>query len=195
MMSNPHEKLTVLSSGGDSMLEDNIALENFEALLDHIMIAHPVVVVDLSGASNLLKHIVLARAHETILVTTPTLPAVRASRTLIQEIKEIRGGNTGNLDLVLNQQGFAGKSELTKVQIEEGLERKLSAVLPFVPEALVHQEAEGKKLSDTREGAAISAELLPILRRLLNLTTEDDVKAAESKKGGLGGLFRKTKAK
>jgi pilus assembly protein CpaE len=196
MVHSASDKLSVLSSGGDTMLEENASPENYEALLDYLMVAHPVVVADLSAASPTLKHIALSRANEIMLVTAPTLPSVRAARSLIQEIRDVRGGSDAGIDVILNMQGFAPRSEVPKNQIEQGLGRKLSAALPFDPELFVQSEAEGKKISSVRNGGAIAAQLLPIARRFTGLAAEAaNADSGEGKKGALGGILGKLRSK
>lgn len=83
MLFQANDKLHVLSSGGDVMLEDLVDAAGYEALIDKMMMTYPVVVVDLSNSPTALQRVVLSRAHEIGLVTTPLLPSLRAARTLI----------------------------------------------------------------------------------------------------------------
>lgn len=191
------ERLFVLSSGGDVMLDDSVDAGSYEALLDYLMAIYPVVILDLSGATAELKRTALTKAHEILLVTTPTLPSVRAARTLIQEIKELRGNNDGNLDVLVNMQGFAPKHEVSKNQIEEGLERKPAAVIPFDPALFVKAESEGRKLTEAKPGAAIMDQILPLVTGILSLPGADAGGEAGSaaKKGGLSGILTKLKTK
>ncbi|MBU0859427.1 MAG: type II secretion protein ATPase, partial [Alphaproteobacteria bacterium] len=196
MMFKASERLTVLSSGGDVMLEDHVQPEHFEYFLDYIMATYPVVIVDLSGASAGLKNTVLRRAHEILLVTVPTLPSVRASRTLIQEIRDLRGGGDAGLDLIINMQGLAPKHEVSKAQIEEGLERKASAVIVYDPALFLSTESGAKRLTADKAGATIVDALLPLARKVLSGVLHDSgANDDDGKKGGLGGLIGKLKGK
>jgi pilus assembly protein CpaE len=194
MMFKAGDRLTVLSSGGDVMLEDRVQPEHYEYFLDHIMTTWPVVLVDLSGATPALKNVVLRRAHEIMLVTAPTLPSVRASRTLLQEIRDLRGGADSDVDIIINMQGLAPKHEVSRAQIEEGLERKAGAIIEFDSALFISTESAAKKLGAEKSGASIVAKLLPLARRVLNIggdaANEDD-----EKKGGLGNILSKLKAK
>lgn len=189
------DRLTVLSSGGDVMLEDNVAPENYEYFLDHVMTTWPVVMVDLSGATPALKNVVLRRAHEIMLVTAPTLPSVRASRTLLHEIRHLRGGSDEGVDLIVNMQGLAPKHEVSRSQIEEGLERHVSAVIEFDPALFVSTESHAKKLGADKAGSAILDRLLPILRRVLHVGAVEAVNDDDGKKGGIGNILNKLKTK
>ncbi len=201
MLFSPGERLTVLSSGGDVMLEDLVQPDGFEALLDRMMSKYPVVVVDLSGGSAALKRTTLVRAHEILLITTPTLPSIRATRTLIHEIKQLRGGHDDAIDVILNMVGLAPKSEVPKKQIEEGLERKAAASVPFDPGLFIRIESEARKLGEDKSGSDIVEKLLPLARKVLAGTGSESSSAMSEDKGdnkkggGIGNLFSKLKAR
>ena len=194
MIHNAGDKLSVLSSGGDAMLDGPVEPAHYESLLDHVMATYPVVLADLSGASSGLKRTVLSRAHRILLLTTPALPAVRAARTLIQEIKDIRGNSDEGIDVVLNMQGYAAKHEVGKNQIEQGLDRKLGAVLPFDPALFAAIETEGRKLHADKDGEAVTAQLMPLILRSLSASPEEEHDAGD-KKAVLSGLLTRFKKK
>jgi pilus assembly protein CpaE len=197
MMFQASEKLTVLSTGGDVMLEDIVDPAGFEGLLDFLMVTYPVVIVDLSAAPAGLKRTTLARAHEILLVTIPTLPSVRASRTLMQEIKDVRGGSGESVDIIVNMIGMAPKVEVAKAQIEEGLDCKVSAVIPFDPGLFISVESEARKMTEDKTGRTIADSILPIARKVLADAGGDTAgtEIAEDKKGGLTQFLTKLKAK
>jgi pilus assembly protein CpaE len=197
MMFTPTEKLTVLSSGGDVMLEDIVQPEGYEALLNHIMTTYPVVVADLSGSPAALRRAVLTRAHEIVIVTTPVLTAIRAARTLLQEIKQMRGANDTAVDIVINMAGLAPKVEVPKAQIEEGLDRKVAGTIDFSPDLFVRNESEGRKLIDDKEGAEAVEILLKLARKVVSVADSAAATSPESteSKSGLGRIMSKLKAK
>lgn len=196
MIHSASDKLSVLSSGGDVMLDETVSGDEYEALIDFLMARYPVVIVDLSGSSAALKRTVLTRAHEIMLITTPVLPCIRASRTLIQEISELRGGTSDAIDLVLNMQGYALKHEVPKSQIEEGLDRKIDASIPFDSGLFVRTESEARKLDETKTGSENVDKLLPLIKKVLTLSgTETAVENTDKDSKGLGGFFSKLKAK
>lgn len=193
MMFKASERLTVLSSGGDVMLDDVVAPEHFEYFLDHIMMTYPVVLVDLSGAPARVKSAVLRKAHEILVVTTPTLPAVRAARTLLHEIRDLRGGADDNIDVIINMHNLAPKHEVPKAQIEDGLERKVGAVIEFDPGLFVSTESAARKLTADKAGAAIVDAMLPLARKVLAIAgTPENVQEDDGRKG-IGGLLSKLK--
>ncbi len=127
------DKLTLLASGADSMLDPSVTGIQYEAILDNFMVKYPVVFVDLSGASADLKKTVISRAHQTVIVTTPTVTSLRFCRSLIKELSEIRGGEADDVSLVINMTGISKANEVDSDAITEALEFKPSLSLPYLP--------------------------------------------------------------
>lgn len=164
MLHEADARLSVLATGGDVMLENTVLPEQLEALLDMVMARFPVVVSDVSQSSEALQKIVLNRASKIILVSTATLPALRLARTLLHEIKEIRGGDADDIQLLINMQGLAAKNEVSKADIEAAMEMDVAAFVPFEPAVFLGNESESKKLTEDKDGRAIIEEnLLPLI--------------------------------
>ena len=195
MIYQASEKLFVLSSGGDVMLDDNASPDHYEKLLDYLMAIYPIVIVDLSQSSAALRRVVLKKSHKILLLTVPTLPSVRATRTLLQEIKDLRGGNNDAADVIVNMQGYSSKNEVSKAQIEQGLDRRIATVLPFVADTFAGAESQSKKMQSDKEGVGIADKLLKAVRNVLSGTGSDVVRDDDDKKSGIGGLLTKLKAK
>lgn len=196
MIHQASDKLFVLSSGGDVMLEDNVAPENYETLLDYLMGIYPVVIVDLSQSSAALRRVVLTKSHKIMLMTVPTLPSVRAARTLLQEIKDLRGGSDSAAEIVVNMQGFSAKNEVSKSQIEQGLEHRVTAILPFDADLFASFESNTRKLSQDKDGSTIAERLMKALKSVLGDVGGESQKDDDDKKaGGIGNLLTKLKAK
>lgn len=181
MFFQANDKLTVLSSGADPLLESSVKAQQYEDLIDLMMTSYPVVLVDLSGAIPSLKRTVIARAHEIVMVTTPTVASLRSARTLMQEIKLLHGGETSNVDLVLNMAGLAASKEVSKKDISIALEYTPSVTIPFDPKLFIGTESEGKKITSQKTGANLVDKLLPVAQRVLSGSA--DFKPAS--KGGL----------
>lgn len=195
MIHQASDKLFVLSSGGDVMLEDNASADHYEKLLDYLMAIYPIVIVDLSQSGAALRRVALKKSHKILLLTVPTLPSVRATRTLLQEIKDLRGGNNDAVDVIVNMQGYSTKNEVSKTQIEQGLDRRIAAILPFVADTFAAAESQSKKMQQDKEGASITDKLLKIVRGALGNTGSDTARDDDDKKSGIGGLLTKLKAK
>lgn len=121
MLYQPNERLSVLASGSESLFDTNIHAQQYEELIDMAMTSYPLVLVDLSASVPALKRTVINRAHEIVLITQPTLSSLRATRTLMQEIKALHSGHLENVDLVVNMQGMAPGKEIPKADITAAL--------------------------------------------------------------------------
>lgn len=193
MIHTASDTLSILSSGGDVMLDDSVDASGYEKLLDFLLVSNPVVLVDLSSASASLKRLVIHRANQIFLVTSPLLPSVRASRTLLQELKELRGGDDTNIDVLLNMQGIDTKYEVPKKQIEEGLGREIKITIPYNPSCFVKVESEAKKLHEDKTGKAYADLLLSAVRNVVAKKSTEGAKNASAgdAKEGLGKFLQK----
>ena len=197
MLHQPTEKLSVLATGGDPMLEANIKPEQIEKLIDMLMLKYPVVFADLSQSSENLQRAVLSRANLTLIVSTPTLPSLRLARTLIQEISDLRGGEHDTVRLLINMQGIAAGQEVTKNDIQKAMGFDVSAFIEYDPKTFIANEAESKLLTkDPTANGIIRSTLLPIIKNMLAVSAANDALEDEkSESGFLDGLLGKLKKK
>jgi pilus assembly protein CpaE len=194
MLFRANENLTVVAGGSDGMLDGSLSGEQYERMLDQLMVKFPVVLVDLSCAENTLRRAVLARSNQIVLVTVPTVTSLRFARALIKEISDIRGGDKGDVTLVVNQQGLSKAHEVPNRDIEDALEFKVSAVLPHMPALFMGSETDSRKIITDREGSSLLKNtILPLFKQILSGGPKED---DNSKKSGiLGGFLTKGKSK
>lgn len=196
MFLKKNNKLTVLGSGGDVMLEDTVDADKYETLLSHLMVTYPVVIVDLSQSPSALKKTVLSRAHKILVVTTPLLASVRSARSLAQEIKTLRGGDDKHLNVIVNMQGIAAKYEVPKKQVEQGLNKAPAATIAYDQDLFVGTESRGKKITEEKAADKIISSLLHSLSDVLQgAAKETRASTDQAKSGGLGGFISKLKSK
>lgn len=168
MVYKVNDKLSVLSSGAESMLEPSVHAQQYEELLDMVMGSYPVVIVDLSNSIPSLKKIVLERAHQVFVVTTPNLASLRATRALVQEINSLHGGETSKVELIVNMEGALTSKEISKKDIESALDFKPSAVVSFDPKLFFAAENEGKKISNDQSGNNIIDMLMALTKSVVS---------------------------
>jgi pilus assembly protein CpaE len=184
MLFKGSDKLSVLASGSDAMLGAAITDSQMESLIDTMMIKYPVVIIDLSQSTPEVVRAMASRASQMVVVSTPTLPSLRLARSLIHEMKDLRGKDDKNIELIVNMQGMAPANEVPKKDIEHAMELKVSTIIPFAPKAFMGSESQGKKLSDDKDGKNIvRSVLLPVLQKVL------DGDMAEESAGAGGGFF------
>jgi pilus assembly protein CpaE len=187
------EKLSILATGAEALLDVAPTIAQFEEVLTHGMGSYPVVIVDLSGAIPSVKKAVLARAHETVVVTTPSLSALRTARTLAQEIKNLHGGFANNIHLLVNMAGVAQGKDVSSGDIKSALDMEPAAILPFDPKVFYAAENEGRKIGSDKAGQDVIARLLPLLQKLVS--KEAPVSDAGKEDGLIGSLLGRIKVK
>ena len=187
---------SVLASGSDAMLEAPIEPEQFEQLLNMLMATYPVVIVDLSHGAENLANSVIAKASQVIVVSSPTLPSLRLARSLVQEIKEHRDGSDTGIEMIINMQGIAGKSEISKKDAEQAMEFKISSMIAFDPSLFYGLESQGKKITGDQRGADLVRRIiLPLVQKVVTASVDDGASEVKEKSGLLGGLLGKGKSK
>ncbi|MDD3020469.1 MAG: type II secretion protein ATPase [Alphaproteobacteria bacterium] len=197
MVVNIDEHLSVLATGAESILDGTVTPEQFEGVLNKLMVTFPTVIVDLSLAPVSLVSSVLGRAHEVVVVSTPTLPSLRSARSLIQEVKTLRGGAEQGIHLVLNQKGAAHGLEVSEEDVETALKFAPQLVMAWLPKVFSGAESAGKPLYDF----AGAKEIWPHLRKFLieglklpnGSSSPSDGSGTPAK--GLGSFFEKLKNK
>ena len=185
------EQLSLLVCGGEPLLTDTPDADSFEGLVNRVMQKYPVVVVDLSGAAPSVRKRMIARASHNIIVTTGLLPSLRNCRTLLNEVKHLRG-NLQETKVVLNMQGAAATEEISPKDISTALEAEIAAVIPFTPKLFGGAEAAGKPLAQNR-GADSIVKALTSIAEISSGTVAKD--APETKKDGGSLSFLKSLGK
>ena len=185
MLHSASEKLDVLASGENDAFYRPITPPQLEKLHDMLMARYPFVVTDLSDATVGIKKVILNKAHQIVVVSIPTIPALRQARGLLTEIAKIRGGDKTGLELLINMQGMTGGSEMSRKDIAEAVGAEVSACIPFAPKIFIGTESEGKRLIDDKDGAKIvREELLPLI---------GDTPEEEQQESFLNGLVKSLK--
>ena len=193
MLFKASDKLSVLASGGDVMMEQPLEPEHLEKLIDMLMVKYPVLIADLSNSAPNLVRTVMARAHQIVVVSTPNLGSLRLARSLIHEIKDLRGGKDDGIDMVINMQGMAPANEVSKSDIEAAMEFKISTIIPFAAKSFMGMESQSKKLSADKDGDLIvTTHVLPVVQKSLSVQAPVAVEAAGDE-GFIGGLLKKLK--
>ena len=194
MIQQLDEKLSVLATGADAMLDPSISGEQVESILDNMMVKYPVVLVDLSCSPASVRKAVLSRATQVVTVSEPTVTSLRFCRTLLKEISDVRGGKSDAVSLLINKTGMAKAFEMGKADIEDALEFNVSATIDNLPTVFLKHESEIFDVVTDKDGAAVLGGLLPILNKKLS-GGEGDASKDDKNSGLLGGFLNKLSAK
>jgi pilus assembly protein CpaE len=135
------EKLSILSSGNEAILDCPATLTDYENMINLLLQSWPYVVVDLSGAESEITKRILGRATHIFVVTSPILSSLRQCRTLLQELRTLKGGNS-NIHLLMNQQGQYPKQEVNAKDIATALEQDAFCIIAHDAKVFIEQEHE-----------------------------------------------------
>lgn len=161
IMQDVTEHLQAMTFGAEPLLTDTPGPDAIEVLINRVMQKHPVVVVDLSGAAPSVQKRLLSLASGVVVVTTPLLPALRNARTLMAELKNLRGG-LKEVRLIINMQGIAGAEEVPQKDIDALLDMEAIARIPYAPKIFAGAESSGKPVGGNRGAAEIMKSVLPL---------------------------------
>ncbi len=190
------EKLSVLATGSDVMLDQSLSPEQLENLVDVLMVKYPVVFVDLSHSTQSLQKVILSRAHQVNVVSGQGLVSLRQGRSLIQEIKDLRGGELDGIELIINMEGMASGQEVPKKDIESAMDLKVSAFIPFDTKIFLGNESASAKITEDKDGSElVKTNLLPVIQKVIAGDLPKNDSQADGGKGLLGGLIGKLSSK
>jgi Flp pilus assembly CpaE family ATPase len=186
MLFKINDKYTTLATGGDVLLEPALKPAQMENLLEMLMVKFPAVIADVSGAAPDLRKAILARANDIVLVSNATVSCLRLARTLIMEIKDIRGGEDEDVSLFMNMAGLAAANELSSADILKAMELEVKASVLFDPKIFVKLESEAASLSEDKAGKDIYTNtILPFAVDIFKL----EGRSGEQVAGGSSGVF------
>ena len=195
MLASINDKLDILASGGEPLLDDPIQPEAFENIVNNLMSTYPVVIFDASCASVSIQKILLARSHKVFVVTTPTLSSLRAARTLVQEIKDLHGGEECDkslIDLVINKKGQFTGQEISKSEAEKAIEHDVSVVIDFDVKLFPAAEIDGVKITEIKNSEKLVNTLLEKVQSLVGVKRSEEI-SGKSKGGFLEDILGKMK--
>ncbi len=188
-------KLSVLASGADAMLDPSVNSKNYEAVIDNLMVKSPVVFVDLSSSESAIKKMVLSRAHQIIVISAPTVTSLRFCRSLLKEISEIRGGDTDDVSLVINQVGVCKTNEVSNDDITKALELTPSASIDNNPSLFFKYESEMKEIVNDKDFSPLVTAFLPILGKTISGGDDYNCDENDGNSNMISGLLNKLKPK
>lgn len=177
------ENLSLLVSGGDPILVESPDADGVEGMIERIMKTYPVVVADLSGASPSVQKRLITRAAHVVVVSTPHIASLRNCRTLMNEIKNARGG-LQQVELVLNSSGLPGADEVPTGDIHKLIDLEPVVKIPFAPKIFMHGETTGKPAGENRAAQDIMKSLISVAMHASGMRAA----AGEEKSGGFSLL-------
>ena len=190
MLYQAGERLSVLATGMESMLDTAPQISQFEEVLNMTMANYPLVIADLSAAPVAVRKMILTRAHEIVVVSTPTLSSLRSARTLMGEIRKLHGGQASNIDLIINMAGLAPGKEVARNDIKTALDMEPHTIIPFDPKLFIGVENEGRKMTSEKSGQEILQKILPLLQKMTKKEAPAPEQGGDSLLGSILGKIR-----
>lgn len=194
MIVSVNDKLSFLGTGAESLLDDTVSAEDFEMIVNRLMQTYPVVIVDLSGAPADIRRNILSKANSVVIVSTPTLSALRSARGLLQETKTVRGGHEKGLHILLNMKGAVSGHEVSEADMEAALKTKADVVLTYLPKTFGAAEGQGKRIDSVSGGQDIVNVVRNFLETDIGLNQDrssGDKVSSKEKSGLLDGFLNK----
>lgn len=166
-----NDYLSILNSGAERLLDNPIALQAYNMLLDKMLYQYPFVVIDLSCAPELIQREILSRSEKILIVTTPTLTSLSICRSLKKEIEDLRGGENAPITLVTNMCGREKSAEVPDKDIAETININPSKLLPIGYDAkfFLGLESQGQKIENTKNGQNLITEIAQIVAKDLHI--------------------------
>ena len=195
MLYSVSDKLSVLATGAEALLDRALSAEQFEEILDHLMVQYPAVIVDLSSAEASVRKAVISRASQSVVVSMPTVTSLRFCRSLLGEISDIRGGNIKSVSLVLNKCGMSKGHEIATGDVEEVLEFAPSAVIDYLPSVFLKYESDIGKISADKDSGSVVSAFLQVLQKSFSVSGAQSAEGDEKSSGLLGGFLNKLSSK
>lgn len=190
MLFNVSDKLDVLAHGADDMFDQTVTPEQMETLLDVILARTPVVVADLSQSPRGVQKTFIRRSNLIVVTTSPVLSSLRLARSLLHEIKELRGGSMDSVRLLATMQGAGGTQEVPAKDIAQALEFTPSGTIPYDPKLFLRSESEALSILKDAQGLGfVKTILFPLVQNILSVDESDEKSAPAKSAGFIGGLL------
>lgn len=168
-------RLSILNTGVENILDHIVSAKAYEMLLDRMLALYPVVLVDLSGAPEVIQRNTVARSHAVFMVTTPRIDALSLARSMVEEVRNVRGGDDSVLNLIINQ-GGGNQQFMTDIDIARALSMEDFIPIPSNQKFFIGQETSDKSISASKQGQAMINQFVEPLAKICGL--EHDMKAA-----------------
>lgn len=187
------DNLHILNCGAESILDNPVATQAYEMLLDKCLSVYPHIVLDLSGAPVQIKRMVLARANSIGIVATPRVPDLSLAKLLLKDLNDMPGSHSRIPTIFLNKTGLNKNVDVPAKDVEEALEAKSLVEIPWHATLFAEAENSGEMLAALSGFKSYIPSLSDVIIRMTGLKTSGNV--TTETKGGLGSILGILKGK
>lgn len=187
----PHSaNLSLLAAPREADSADDIEAEHVFQVLEILRERHEYVVVDPQHTFDSITLAALDQSDEILLVLTLDIPAIRSTQRALQIFDRL-GYPRHKLHVVVNR--FSKQIDLDLRQVERFLGERVAGYVQSDYKTAVNSINLGQPLVESDPQSKIATELRDIAARFSGVAPA--APAREPRKGLLGSLFRKEKAK
>jgi len=166
------DTLHILNSGTENIMDNPVATQAYEMMLDHFLSIYPNVVVDTSGAGIQITRLVLSRANSIGLIATPRVPDLSQAKLLLKAIKDMPGGENKKVEIFINK-NEASKNDIPLSDIKEALNFNSLTDIKWNADAFANNENTGKL--NIQNQTSILSKIIPTLIKMTGINGFDDI--------------------
>lgn len=181
------ENLLVIAGGVGSLPSDQYPREAVDALIDGCTQLAPNLIVDLPTGWPTLTRAVAARADTVVLVTTLHLGALRNTKTVVDDIRSVKGERS-SIHLVVNRVGQCPKVEIPLEEALATLSLPDATLVDDIPQVFRAIDYAGVGFGEDKATAIALRPLGHLAAHLAGVRPQEA--ATKRKKGGLPSLLK-----
>lgn len=179
-----NDHLYVMNCGAESILDNPVANQAFEMLLDKCLTLYPNVIVDLSRAPVQLIRMVTSRANSIAVVATPRVPDLSIAKLLLKDLRDMPGAASRKPTIILNKYGTVKAIEIATDDAEEALQTDNIVTIGWDAQLFAETENSGDFIGQKAGFKKIKTTLIPMLQRMTGYKIENEEAVKKS-----GGVF------
>ena len=185
------DHLHILNSGTENILDNPVAKQAYEMMLDHFLSIYPNVIIDTSGAPTQIKRMALSRANSIGVVTSPRVPDLSLTKMLLKAIKDMPGAENRVTKIIVNKCN-ASKSDIGEKDIAEALGIDNIVTLQSDVTMFATAENNGEPLCHQNNFANVKSILSPMIAEMMELKIFDHAMQTQMD-NGLFAIFNRLK--
>lgn len=142
------DTLHVLNTGTENILDNPVATQAYEMLLDHLLNIYPYVILDTSNAPIQITRLAANRSHSIAIVTTPRVADLSLTKMMMKSLRDMPGAETRTPTIILNKTNAVKSLDISDKDACEllGVEKMLN--LPLNNDMFAKAENNGQPLSE-----------------------------------------------
>lgn len=158
--------LHVMNCGAESIMDNPIAAQAFEMLLDKCLTLYPNVVLDLSRAPVQLTRMVMARANSIALVATPRVPDLSITKLMLKDLRELPGAAGRHPFIIINKSAMVKSTDISASDAAEALQTENVATLDWDAALFGETENSGEFIAERGGFVKYQSTLIPIIEKI-----------------------------